>query len=64
MCFVTVFMKGDRFRTCAAFVVELAILGLWVPPIYAIAKGIVGTPAGTPVPRTTVVTLVFFAMNM
>jgi len=44
-------------------ILELAILGLWVPPIYYIASEIADAPDG-PVPKITQAVLAMFALNM
>ena len=42
---------------------ELSILGLWIPPVYYIASAIARSPDES-VPRSTVAALAIFALNM
>jgi len=42
---------------------ELSILGLWIPPVYYIASAIARSPDES-VPKSTVAALAIFALNM
>lgn len=43
--------------------VELAILGLWVPPIYYVASDIANA-SGDPISKSTEASLTMFTLNM
>jgi hypothetical protein len=52
------------FRTYHfTLVLELTILGLWIPPVYCIATEIAGSPSNA-VQKSTKATLAMFALNM
>ena len=58
-------LRGNVVRTFhLTLVLELMIACLWIPPVYSLAAIIRNTPTDVAVPRTTVVTLTFFCLNM
>ncbi|KAI1442428.1 hypothetical protein F5Y02DRAFT_410125 [Annulohypoxylon stygium] len=61
VCMAFLAFRGNRVRTYRwVGVLELVILGLWVPPIVAVAQGVRGAGAG----RSAVVALVFYGVNV
>jgi hypothetical protein len=60
-------LRGNRVRTYHwVGIVELVILGLWIPPIYAVSRDLVGENInfdGVPL-SCSIAALVFFAANM
>jgi hypothetical protein len=44
-------------------VLELAILGLWIPPVYYVATEIASSPSNA-IQKSTKATLAMFALNM
>ncbi|KAK1761547.1 hypothetical protein QBC47DRAFT_31179 [Echria macrotheca] len=64
VCLVLIIFRGNKHRTYHwTLLFESAILGLWVPPVYHIASQI-GQLGDEPLPRSTIVALVFFAFNI
>ena len=66
MAFGLLFVLNARSPTCdrtygITLALELIILGLWIPPTYAISK-IVASSAT--VPQSTIVTLAFCGLNL
>ncbi|KAK5997774.1 hypothetical protein PT974_00134 [Cladobotryum mycophilum] len=56
-------LRGAVLRTYHwAFVLELAIMALWIPPVYAIAEHISKSPNGAS--KATMATLAFIGINM
>ncbi|KAH9989592.1 hypothetical protein F4779DRAFT_637994 [Xylariaceae sp. FL0662B] len=61
-CVAGLAFRGNRVRTYHwVGLVELAILGLWIPPVYKVVRDL---PEGAAVQGWAVATLVFFAVNM
>ncbi|KAI0879971.1 uncharacterized protein GGS22DRAFT_193747 [Annulohypoxylon maeteangense] len=62
VCMGVLAFGGSRVRAyhCVG-VLELVILGLWVPPMYAVARGL---EEGAVPKRSAVTALVFYAVNM
>jgi hypothetical protein len=59
-----IILRGNRVRTYHhSLVLELAVLGLWIPPVYYIIKQIVDNP-GEAVPASTGACLAMFLLNM
>ncbi|KAK3314498.1 hypothetical protein B0H66DRAFT_449574, partial [Apodospora peruviana] len=64
VCLGFLIFRGNRRRTYHyTLVLELAILCLWIPPVYDIASSIAAAP-GAAVPKTTQATLAMYALNM
>jgi hypothetical protein len=63
ICLGVLICRGNKRRTYhCTFVLELIILGLWIPPIYHIANEMANA-SGDPVPKSTQATLALFALN-
>ncbi|KAL2142045.1 hypothetical protein VTI28DRAFT_1615 [Corynascus sepedonium] len=60
ICLAFISFRGTRRRTYHwTLALELAILGLWIPPVYHVATDIGNSP-GNPVPKSTLATLAMF----
>ncbi|KAI1214320.1 uncharacterized protein F4807DRAFT_455961 [Annulohypoxylon truncatum] len=61
VCMAFLAFRGNRVRTYHwVGVLELVILGLWIPPVYAVATGVGdGAPE-----RSAIVALVFYGVNV
>ncbi|KAI3396488.1 hypothetical protein diail_12108 [Diaporthe ilicicola] len=60
-CIVLIMFRGNKVRTYhVALFLELAIVGLWVPPVYSISKGLQNEPPS----KSTTATLVILGVNM
>ncbi|KAK4130822.1 hypothetical protein BT67DRAFT_452161 [Trichocladium antarcticum] len=63
-CLGFLIFRGNRRRTYhCTLVLELAILGLWTPPVYYVATEL-ASPRDVPVPKSTQATLAMFGLNM
>ena len=57
-------LRGNQFRTYGIlFLLELTMLSLWIPPIYAIAE-VWKDPPEEGISHSTRATTVFIAFNM
>ncbi|KAK4149990.1 hypothetical protein C8A00DRAFT_18403, partial [Chaetomidium leptoderma] len=64
VCLGFLICRGTRWRTYHwTLVLELIILGLWIPPIYDVATEIANPPAG-PIPQSTQAALAMFVLNI
>jgi len=64
ICLGFLVCRGNKWRTYhCTLVLELVILGLWIPPIYHIATE-VANASGGPISRSTQATLALFALNV
>ncbi len=63
ICLGVLICRGNKRRTYhCTFVLELIILGLWIPPIYHVATEMADASDG-PVPKSTQATLALFTLN-
>lgn len=64
LCMAFLMLRGNRVRTYHwVGLVELVIMGLWIPPMYAVSRDLERHPDGT-VFESSVAALTFFALNM
>lgn len=65
LCLVFLVFRGNRRRTYHwTLVIELTILGLWIPPAYHVALRIAEGARVGHVPKSTQATLAMFGLNM
>ncbi|KAK3303923.1 uncharacterized protein B0T15DRAFT_485713 [Chaetomium strumarium] len=65
ICLAFLHLRDTSRRTYHyTLLLELAILALWIPPVYYVAGDIISHKSGGPVPRATQATLAMFALNM
>lgn len=64
VCMAFLILRGNYVRTYHwVALVELTILGLWIPPLYMVAKNL-EVHLASPIRAATIAALVFFAVNM
>lgn len=63
ICLGFLIVRGTRRNYHYTLFLEVAILGLWIPPVYYIATEIVQAQ-DTPVPKENIAALALFALNM
>lgn len=64
ICLGFLVFRGNVLRTYHfTLALELAILGLWVPPVYYISVEVANSP-GSAVQKSTKATLAMFTLNM
>jgi len=58
--------RGDKKRTYhITLMIELAILALWIPPVYYLATQFaLAKKENEPIPKSSVAALAIFALNM
>ncbi|KAI1843228.1 hypothetical protein JX265_012198 [Neoarthrinium moseri] len=65
VCMAFLMFRGNRIRTYHwVGMVELVIMGLWIPPIYAVARDLQDGGVGSRPFESSVAALAFFATNM
>ncbi|KAK0625847.1 hypothetical protein B0T14DRAFT_387916, partial [Immersiella caudata] len=58
--------KNTKRRVQVTMFIETAILGLWIPPVYYLAKQmwVANNVEGDPIPRSSIAALTMWALNM
>ncbi|KAK0651069.1 hypothetical protein B0T16DRAFT_309078, partial [Cercophora newfieldiana] len=67
VCIFSLILRGRKSGRgiLVTMLVELAILALWIPPVYYLAREFqVMVEQGKPIPRSSTVTMAMFALNM